>query len=881
MHKKRALIPIVLVVLAAGGWWLAGRPDQMPDWLAKRLGREPALPAQAIAGSGNIEAETVVVSAESAGRIVELTVDEGDSVVAGQVMVRLDPALIEAQIRQAEAGVAAARARLDQVRAGPSAAELHQAEVAVAQARTARDVARQALDDASLARDNPQQLDARIVAARNDLAAAEAQVRQATAARDAAQARRDQVTAKFDALPERMTIKIDLPTGEQIRRRIDNPALDAVWTQVEVANNQWWGAWEGLLLAQAVRDGAQRTLAALLDLREHPLAADAQVHAAEARQAQAEADVAIAQAALADLAAGPTAGQIAVAEAQVRQAEAAVNTLRTQFTRMTLTAPRDGLVTRRARQPGEMAAPGAALLTLADLDQVRLVIYVPETQIGQVQPGQSFAVTVDSFPGRTFTGHVTYISPQAEFTPKNVQTREARVNQVFAVRLALDNPEHLLKPGMPADAVETTADSGPQTAVLASLADERPTTNDQHLRSSFVVGRWSVSGGRQSVVGGRIEASGSIEATEYAVTAEVAGRVQAVLADEGQEVQPDQVVIRLDPELLQAQVAQAQADLAVAEAQLALARSGARPGALARARATVAKAVALRDAAVVALQDAQAVREQPQDLDLQLVQARNRLAAAAHQVEAARAQLAAAEALRDGYKNPSDEYYLADQQVQVARAAFDAAVVGRKGAEAGLAQLLAMRQNPLDLDAKVHAAQGQVDQAEQAVAAAQAALDTLESQPRPEAVAVADAQVQVARAALDALQVRLDKLVLRAPASGLVTRRAVHEGEAVTAGAPLLTVAAIDQVRLTVYIPEAQVGQVRLGQPAEVRVDSFPGRSFTGQVVYISPEAEFTPKNVQTKDARTSQVFAVKIALDNPEHWLKPGMPADAVIGTR
>jgi multidrug resistance efflux pump len=103
-----------------------------------------------------------------------------------------------------------------------------------------------------------------------------------------------------------------------------------------------------------------------------------------------------------------------------------------------------------------MAAPGAALLTLADLDQVRLVIYVPEDQIGRVHLGQPFDVSVDGFPGRVFSGRVIYTSPQAEFTPKNVQTRDARVNQVFAVKLALDNPEHALKPGMPADAAART-----------------------------------------------------------------------------------------------------------------------------------------------------------------------------------------------------------------------------------------------------------------------------------------------------------------------------------------------------------------------------------------------------------------------------------------
>jgi HlyD family secretion protein len=389
---------------------------------------------------------------------------------------------------------------------------------------------------------------------------------------------------------------------------------------------------------------------------------------------------------------------------------------------------------------------------------------------------------------------------------------------------------------------------------------------------------WYYNNQSQAAVSNEIKASGYIEATEYLVTAEVAGRVQALLTEEGQEVQRGAVLIRLDPDLLEAQIGQAEADLASAEAQLALTQAGARPGALAKARAMVAKGVALNTGAGVALKDAQAIREQPQELDQQIIQARSQVAVAEQQVDAARAQVAVAEVQRDSLKNPSDEYYLADQQVRIAQAALDAAIAGKQGAEAALAQLLSVRQNPLDLDAQVNAAQGQVDQAQEGVAAARAALGVLESQPQPDAVAVAEAQVQVAREALDVLQVQRDKLVLTSPASGLVTQRAIHEGETAMAGVPLLTVADLDQVKLKVYIPEEQVGQVEIGQTAEVQVDSFPGRSFPGQVVYISPEAEYTPRNVQTKETRTIQVFAVKIALDNPGHLLKPGMPADATI---
>ncbi|OQY18667.1 MAG: hypothetical protein B6I34_10435 [Anaerolineaceae bacterium 4572_32.1] len=105
---------------------------------------------------------------------------------------------------------------------------------------------------------------------------------------------------------------------------------------------------------------------------------------------------------------------------------------------------------------GELAAPGATLLTLGDLDKVTLTVYVPEDKLGQVYLGQDVQVRVDSFPERTFIGTVTAIAHEAEFTPRNVQTQEERVNMVFAVDVDIPNSDHALKPGLPADAVIIT-----------------------------------------------------------------------------------------------------------------------------------------------------------------------------------------------------------------------------------------------------------------------------------------------------------------------------------------------------------------------------------------------------------------------------------------
>jgi HlyD family secretion protein len=160
----------------------------------------------------------------------------------------------------------------------------------------------------------------------------------------------------------------------------------------------------------------------------------------------------VAEAKLASVKAGPMPEEVAIAQAQVQQAKAALTRVEVQLDKLKLSAPRDGIITDRPANPGELATPGATLMNLGDLDQVTLTVFIPETQIGRVHVGQVSRVSVDAYPGETFEGSVTFIAPEAEFTPKNVQTEEERVNLVFAVKISLENPDHRLKPGMPADA---------------------------------------------------------------------------------------------------------------------------------------------------------------------------------------------------------------------------------------------------------------------------------------------------------------------------------------------------------------------------------------------------------------------------------------------
>lgn len=143
---------------------------------------------------------------------------------------------------------------------------------------------------------------------------------------------------------------------------------------------------------------------------------------------------------------------------------------------------------------------------------------------------------------------------------------------------------------------------------------------------------------------------------------------------------------------------------------------------------------------------------------------------------------------------------------------------------------------------------------------------------------VAVAQRRQATAALGTSESRLRDTVLSAPVSGVVLRKDVEAGETVSAGTSVFTIGDLENPWVKVYVKEDKLGWVKLGQPAEVTVDSFPGKVYHGTVTFISSEAEFTPKNVQTREERVKLVFGVKVSVKNENDELKPGMPADVRI---
>ena len=159
-------------------------------------------------------------------------------------------------------------------------------------------------------------------------------------------------------------------------------------------------------------------------------------------------------------------------------------------------------------------------------------------------------------------------------------------------------------------------------------------------------------------------------------------------------------------------------------------------------------------------------------------------------------------------------------------------------------------------------------------------LRKIKNLARPEELKQAEANLNRQIAAVDLIKKNISDSYVTAPISGFVVKKFVEAGESVLPMSSLMMLSNLSSVDLVIYVSETDLGRVKLGQNADVTVDSFKNKTFKGKVIYISPQAEFTPKNIQTKDERTKLVYAVKIHIPNPQFELKDGMPADAVVFT-
>lgn len=401
------------------GWIVVGLLA-LPACRAANAGPEP------ITGSGTLEGREVALASELGGRIVALSVDEGDTVTVGQVLVQLDDAQAHAQVSQARAAVAAAEANVARLEAGPRPQEVEAAQAQVREAEAEATGAERAVIHAQESITHPLELELQITQARMALQLAEQGVQ----------------SAQADLAAEQLWyhIYIELPenVSDDTRR---------IW-ELRIQARQ-----QAVVAAQAQRDAAQADLNALYTIRANPLTAEAEFQAAQAVYTVTLAGVEVAQAQLAQLQSGSRPEELTIARAQWDQARAGLALALTQQELLTLTAPITGVVAMRSFHVGEMASPGLPILTLVNLDTVYLTLYVPQDVIGQVRSGQRVEVTVDAYPDTIFTGAVEQIASEAEFTPRNVQTAEDRARLVFAVRVELPNADHRLRPGMPAEGV--------------------------------------------------------------------------------------------------------------------------------------------------------------------------------------------------------------------------------------------------------------------------------------------------------------------------------------------------------------------------------------------------------------------------------------------
>ncbi len=360
----------------------------------------PRLPDSIVALSGRVEGDDSAIAPKTTGKILEITVREGDSVVAGQMIARLDDAQVRAREDQARAALANAQAVSQTAR--------DQIAVLQEQLRQNHFQAAQSTTDAN----------GRVRQAQADLTVAEADLAQQQAALRLAEFNRDAYMklAKTGAASQQQGLQADVLAEQQAA------VVAAAQRHVE-----------------SVR-GALNTAQANL---ENPKIRDAQTSATERQIAMQQSQL------------NATKAQIAQAQAQLAQAQA-------DRADLTVLAPFSGTVITRAAEPGEVVQAGTAIVTLLDLSKVYLRGFVPEGEIGKVKIGQPAHVFLDSNPNQALDGYVLRIDPQATFTPENTYFRDDRVKQVVGVKLLLTQGIGFAKPGMPADGeVLTVGNSWP------------------------------------------------------------------------------------------------------------------------------------------------------------------------------------------------------------------------------------------------------------------------------------------------------------------------------------------------------------------------------------------------------------------------------------
>ena len=373
----RSLIVLIIVIAAL---------------LGLRASQEQSTQARS---SGIIEGREVRLGSRVGGRIHAVHADEGDTVVAGQVLVELEPYDLEARLAQARSQLAEARAGLERFQKGFRPEEIAQVRAAFEQVRALHDEA-------------------------------------------VAGPRKQEIQAASDALELALA---ELALAEVTHERVRELNIKKASTQADLDK-----AISQLAVARNSVDARRSNLDLLVE----------GTRPERIRQARARMDEAAAVLALHE--AGFRSEEVAQSLARTEAASSALQVIQTQLKELQVRSPRDGIVEARDVEPGDMVAPNAPIVTVRDVRRLWLRTYVPQIWLARLGPGAKKAIRVDGMPGRTFEGTVSFVSSSAEFTPSNVQTPDQRSREVFQVRFEL-SPDPLLRPGMTADVVLEEGDS--------------------------------------------------------------------------------------------------------------------------------------------------------------------------------------------------------------------------------------------------------------------------------------------------------------------------------------------------------------------------------------------------------------------------------------
>lgn len=341
-----------------------------------------------------------------------------------------------------------------------------------------------------------------------------------------------------------------------------------------------------------------------------------------------------------------------------------------------------------------------------------------------------------------------------------------------------------------------------------------------------------------------LTASGTLETTPIELASRLGGRVSHVLVQEGQLVKVNQTLIRLDARELEAQEQQVLAQQQALRAQLNLLQSGSR---------------------IEDIQSAQAAW-QASELRVQEMQNGSR--------QAEKDRVAAEVATRQSQLNLAEkEYARLSDLVSASAASVQQLDYARQNLEMARQGLIQAEQNQSLIYDGVR--QEEIAIAQQQARQQKAVLDKLKRGVRPQEIEAARANLRQVQAQFEQLQIRLQEASLVSPCQCQISLLGVQKGELVNAGTPVVSLLDKQDLWVKVYLSPLELNRVRLNQKVHLTVDAWPGQTFVGQVVYISSQAEFTPRNIQTREERIHQVFAIKIAVKDPQSRLFAGMPVD------